>query len=154
MASSGLSLLWEVFASGQRVKQLVESSMAGSPLRPDEYAVYSVLFDLGPKPPTELAAIVGMPPTTMSHYVRAMLERGHATRQPTPGDGRSYRLALTPDGVAVHRQANRHFEEGNQRFVAALEVDQPFLANALREIGRAADAATSQLSRSGRRAAG
>jgi DNA-binding MarR family transcriptional regulator len=152
--SSSLSLLWEVFASGQRVKQLVESAMAGSPLTPEEYAVYSVLFDLGPKAPTELAATVGMPPTTMSHHVRALIERGHAVRQPTPGDGRSYRLALTADGLAVHREAGRHFQAGNQRFVAALEVEESFLAGALREIGRAADLATGQLSQSRRRAAG
>src|ERR671913_203661 len=108
---SGLSLLWQLFVTGQQVKQLLGAAMADAPLTPDEYAVYSVLFDLGPKSPTELARSVGMPPTTMSHYVRAMLERGHAGKERSASDGRSYVLALTAPGLAVHRQTGQRFEE-------------------------------------------
>ena len=72
-------------------------------LRPDEYAVYSVLFDEGPQTPSDLARRVGMPPTTMSHFVRALLERDHAARETVSSDRRSYRLALTPAGLAVAR---------------------------------------------------
>ena len=66
-------------------------AMADSPLTPEEYAVYSVLFDEGPHAPTELARRAGMPPTSMSHFVRGMLERGHAERAPVAG-----RPALLP----------------------------------------------------------
>ena len=92
---SHLSVLFELFAAEQRVRTLVMRAMADAPLTPDEYAVYSVLFDEGPQTPTDLARRVGMPPTTMSHYVRAMLDRGHAVRQVVPSDRRSYRLALS-----------------------------------------------------------
>jgi len=153
-AHSELSLLWHVFAMGQRVKVLLGPAMAGSPLTPDEYAVYSVLFDDGPTPPTGLARRVGMPPTTMSHYVRAMLERGHAERIRSPQDGRSFSLALTDAGLVVHRQAGAHFNEANDRFREALEVDEAFLARALGEIGRAADAAAAQMAGQQARSAG
>ena len=39
-----LSLLFDVFALGQQVGTLVSSALAGSGLRPDEYAAYSVIF--------------------------------------------------------------------------------------------------------------
>ncbi|HYI21659.1 MAG TPA: MarR family transcriptional regulator [Candidatus Limnocylindrales bacterium] len=151
---SELSLLWHVFAMGQRVKVLLGTAMAGSPLTPDEYAVYSVLFDDGPTPPTGLARRIGMPPTTMSHYVRAMLERGHAERLRSVQDGRSFSLALTDAGVAIHRQAAAHFNEANDRFRDALEIDEAFLVRALGEIGRAADDAAVQLSGERARVAG
>jgi len=149
---SGLSLLWHLFATGERVKHLLSSAMADSPLSPDEYAVYSVLFDLGPRTPTGLARTVGMPPTTMSHYVRSMIERGHARKRPTPADGRSFLLTLTEAGQHAHRAAGAAFREANMRFTAALEVEEAFLEGALAHLGRAADAAASQLTRESRRA--
>jgi DNA-binding MarR family transcriptional regulator len=151
---SELSLLWHVFAMGQRVKDLLGSAMADSPLTPDEYAVYSVLFDDGPTPPTGLARRVGMPPTTMSHYVRAMLERGHAERIRSPLDGRSFSLALTDAGLAIHRQAGSHFNQANDLFREALEIDEAFLTRALGEIGRAADQAAAQMAAEQASAAG
>jgi DNA-binding MarR family transcriptional regulator len=151
---SGLSLLWQLFVTGQHVKQLLGAAMADAPLTPDEYAVYSVLFDLGPKSPTELARAVGMPPTTMSHYVRAILERGHATRQRSASDGRSYVLALTDAGLGVHRQTGHRFNEANRRFRASLDADESFLEASLREIGRAAESATRALADDRAREAG
>jgi DNA-binding MarR family transcriptional regulator len=151
---SELSLLWHVFAMGQRVKDLLGSAMADSPLTPDEYAVYSVLFDDGPTPPTGLARRVGMPPTTMSHYVRAMLERGHAERIRSTSDGRSFSLALTDAGLAIHRKAGSLFNEANDLFREALEIDEAFLTRALGEIGRAADQASGQMAAEQARAAG
>lgn len=139
---SSLSLLWRVFVTGQQVHKLLGVAMAGSPLRADEYAVYSTLFDLGPKSPSELSRLLGMPPTTMSHYVRAMLERGHAERLRSSADGRSFTLSLTDAGLVVQREAGRHFETGNSAFRELLEVDEAFLEKALSEIGEAADVAT------------
>jgi DNA-binding MarR family transcriptional regulator len=75
---SRLSLLFELYAASRAAGELVQAAMADAPLSPEEYAVYSVLFDEGPHAPTELARRSGMPPTSMSHFVRAMFERGHA----------------------------------------------------------------------------
>src|SRR4029453_19497638 len=88
---SRLSLLFELYAATQAARALVASAMVGSPLTPEEYAVYSILFDEGPHAPSELAARAGMPPTSMSHFVRRMLERGHAERATSDEDRRSYR---------------------------------------------------------------
>ena len=41
-----------------------------------------------------------MPPTTLSHYVRAMRERGHLHERRNPQDSRSRVLTLTVSGGA------------------------------------------------------
>jgi DNA-binding MarR family transcriptional regulator len=119
--------------------------MADSELRPDEYAVYSVLFDEGPQTPTDLARRVGMPTTTMSHYVRALLDRQHASREGVRGDRRSYRLALTASGIRAHASAGRAFAEADRRFSDALSVDAEAARTVLAAIGDAATRAEARL---------
>jgi DNA-binding MarR family transcriptional regulator len=135
---SRLSLLFELFATEQRVRTLIERAMADAALRPDEYAVYSVLFDEGPQTPSDLARRVGMPPTTMSHFVRSLLARGHAVREVVAVDRRSYRLALTAEGLRAHAAAGRAFREADERFKAALAIDETAARATLAEIGAAA----------------
>ena len=145
MNRDGPSLLFDFFGAAQRVRLLLADAMAGAGLRPDEYAVYSTLVDGGPSSPTRMADAVGMPPTTMSHYVRAMLERGHVRRERNPVDRRSVILALTPEGRAVHRRAARAFIEANDRFLAALEIPEPDARRALASIRVAAERASEVL---------
>jgi DNA-binding MarR family transcriptional regulator len=115
--------------------------MADSPLTPDEYAIYSVIFDEGPSTPTDLAHRVGMPPTTMSHYVRAMVERGHVIRSRDPLDGRASRLALAEAGLVAHAEAGRAFAEANERFMAELAIGEAAARRVLASIRDAADQA-------------
>ena len=142
---SRLSVLFELFAAEQRVRTLVVRAMADAELRPDEYAVYSVLFDEGPQTPSDLAKRVGMPPTTMSHYVRSLLEREHAERRVVSSDRRSYRLGLTPAGLRTHAAAGRAFQAADRRFAAALRIDPDAARAALLAIGAAAAEAEAAL---------
>jgi DNA-binding MarR family transcriptional regulator len=119
--------------------------MASAALRPDEYAVYSVLFDEGAQSPSELARRVGMPPTTMSHYVRAMLAQGHARKSAHPNDRRSFRLELTRSGRAVHAAAGRAFADADRRFLGALRIDEEELRASLRATAAAAELALQRL---------
>lgn len=142
---SRLSILFEVFAASRAVGELLAAAMTGSPLTPEEYAVYSVLFDEGPHAPTELARRTGMPPTSMSHFVRGMLERGHAERAADPADRRSYRIVLTPAGRASHSEASAAFAEADEHFARALALDEEEARATLRAIGRAATVAEQRL---------
>jgi DNA-binding MarR family transcriptional regulator len=142
---SRLSLLFELYAAAGAARSLVAAAMDGSPLTPEEFAVYSVLFDEGPHAPTELARRTGMPPTSMSHFVRSMLERRHAERVPSPDDRRSYRIVLTPTGRDAHAIAAERFAEADDRFVRALAVDEEDARGVLRAIGRAARLAEDRL---------
>jgi DNA-binding MarR family transcriptional regulator len=145
-AGSRLSVLFEVFAASREVGELVAAALADSPLGPEEYAIYSVLFDEGPHAPTELARRTGMPPTSMSHVVRTMRERGHATRSPDPADGRSYRIVLTEAGLAAHAATSIAFSEADERFRTAFGPNLADASMTLTAIGRAARLARERLS--------
>jgi DNA-binding MarR family transcriptional regulator len=148
-----LSLLFDLFVASQQVRQLVASALTDARLTPDEYAVYSALFEHGSLSPTELARTVGMPPTTISHYVRDLRERGHVEEQPNPGDLRSFRLSLSADGLAAQARASRAFEEGYRRFLAELE-DPERAGAALADLRQAAAAAQRRLEADARDTAG
>ena len=145
MEPGGPSLLFDFFGASQRVKLLLADAMAESGLRPDEYAVYSTLVDGGPSSPTRMADAVGVPPTTMSHYIRSMLDRGHLRRETNPLDRRSAILALTPSGRAAHRRAAAAFEQANRRFLAALDLSEAQARSTLRSIRKAAEHASAGL---------
>ena len=101
-----ISLLFDLFAVYQRVSALVGLTLEGSELRGDEYAVYSVLFDLGPLTATEMATSLGMPLTTILDYLRAMERRKHIHRVAHPSDGRARQIRLSPEGLGAHRRAS------------------------------------------------
>ena len=142
---SRLSLLFELHVAARQAAALVAAAMADSPLTPEEFAVYSILFDEGPHAPTELARRSGMPPTSMSHFVRTMTDRGHVMRSTDPADHRSYRIVLTPAGAAAHAVASTAFAEADARFVRALAMDEEEARAAIRAAGQASALAESRL---------
>ena len=147
------SLLFDLFAASQRVRSLLAAAMEGVGLKPDEYAVYSALLEFEPLSPTEVATVVGMPPTTVSHYIRAMRERGHISEERNPRDSRSRVLRLTTRGRHAHRRANRAFEVAYQRFVARIDDEQE-VKEALVAIEAAATDALAQMDEDARARAG
>jgi MarR family transcriptional regulator for hemolysin len=125
------SLLFDVFVLGQRTRALVNEAMSDAGLRPDEYAAYSVVFELQTVTLTEMANRLAMPVTTVAEYVRAMTERGHLKRRPHPKDQRARLLALTPAGLRAHRQASRAFERAQSSLLRELP---PLEEDATREM--------------------
>ncbi len=113
--------------------------MEGSPLRPEEYAVYSVVFDRGPVTPTEMAGFLGIPLTTALDYVRAMSRRGDIQRKRHPDDGRSYLVSLTEAGRRSHREAGRAFERAMAPLAANLAIDPREVRRVLEALGAAMD---------------
>jgi DNA-binding MarR family transcriptional regulator len=130
--TEGYSLLFDVFVLGQRVRQLMAVGLAGAPLKPEEYAVYSVVFEEEAVSPTAMASMMSMPLTTVADYVRLMESRGHVRRIPNPHDGRSYLLILTASGRKAHRDTNRSFERIHAAVSAALPHGD---GHARRELG-------------------
>ena len=108
MARTGrdISLLFDLFAVYQRVGGLVSLALEGAGLDGEEYAVYSVLFDLGPLTATEMAGHLGMPLTTVLDHLRVMDRRRHIVRVQHPVDGRARQVRLSPQGLAAHRRAS------------------------------------------------
>jgi len=126
-----ISLLFDLFAVSNRARVLLRQAMANADLRPDEYAIYSAVFKAGPLTISELAAVVGMPLTTVSDYVQTMTSRGHARRRGNPLDSRSVLVALTDDGLAAHHAARVSFAKVVNRLRRALPISEQEVIRAL-----------------------
>jgi DNA-binding MarR family transcriptional regulator len=148
-ADRDISLLFDVFVVHQRVRALLARALAGSELRADEYAVYSVLFERGALTPTELAAGLAMPVTTVLDYLRVMTRRGHIGRARNPADGRSYTVSLTVEGLRAHRRTNALWEVGVRGLEDALRMPVAEVRAALQALDDAAGAALAQFGDAG-----
>jgi DNA-binding MarR family transcriptional regulator len=81
--------------------------------------------------PTEIAAEMGLPPTTVRRAVNDLVERGEVRRRPNPNDGRSQVISVTAKG----RRKLEEVQPVLESTVAAIEeflgwrvrdADQPF----------------------------
>ncbi len=140
-----ISLLFDLFVVNQRVRRLLSAALADVPLRADEYAVYSLLFEQGPLTATEMARRMGMPLTTVLDYLRAMDERRHLRRERHPRDGRAQQLSLTMAGITEHRRTNRAWEVMRVRLEQSLSVPTKDVRRALQALDDAAVTALAKL---------
>ena len=145
-----ISFLFDLFATSHRVRALLGQTMAGTGLRPDEYAIYSAVLVAGPLAISDLAQLAGMPLTTVSDYVRTMTSRGHAHRSRNPADSRSYLVALTQDGVAAHQAARVSFAAAIDRVRQALPIPEQDLVRALHALDDAVGQVLDDLAAQGR----
>jgi DNA-binding MarR family transcriptional regulator len=99
----GDNVLLQSFRMAHALRAVLSRTVAGTGINADEYAVLGVINLLGPISPTELSAKLSVPPTTISRYLAGFVERGLATREPNPDDGRSYLARTTPQGRRVVR---------------------------------------------------
>ena len=140
-----ISVLLDLFIASQRLRMLLTQALFDAPLRFDEHAVYTVLRVLGPRSSTDLARMLAMPQTTMSDYVRTMLDRGHARRVPNLRDRRSYLVELTPSGEEAQRDTRKRFLEAARRMEGALDLPAEEARRALHALDDAAAAALEDL---------
>jgi DNA-binding MarR family transcriptional regulator len=118
------NVLLQVFVSGQLTAELLRRAFAGTGMTPDQFAVQSVVSVHGPITPSDLAARLGMAPTTVSTWLRRLVEAGHLQRRRNPADGRSWLVEVTPAG-------RRAFEQAVPGFAGALRrVDDELGADA------------------------
>jgi DNA-binding MarR family transcriptional regulator len=132
-----------VFALGQQLSTLLSRSMQDAPLRPDDFAVTSVIRLMEPVRPTTLAATIGMRPTTLSNYLRRLAESGHVRRRPDPADGRAALISLTRKGTRDTEACFPGFGRAIETFQHNLKsegVDEHDLLAVLEAMSRAIDA--------------
>jgi DNA-binding MarR family transcriptional regulator len=141
MARADISLLHDFFVTAQRLKRVLADAMAESGLRPDEYAVYSLLFERGPLTATQMADYLGMPLTTVLDYVRSMGVAGHVVRTAHPFDGRATELSLSRAGERAQRRANAHWEVVRKQIEENLPVPIADIRRALNALDDTADSA-------------
>jgi DNA-binding MarR family transcriptional regulator len=144
-----VSLLFDFFVTGQRLRKVLSDALEEAGMRPDEYAVYSLLFEKGNLTATEMAAYLGMPLSTILDYLRAMTAAGRVVRTSHPFDGRAMQLSLNRSGVVAHRRANAHWEVVRRLVEEGLTVPIPTIRSALQALDDSAYRAAKQM-RSGR----
>ena len=147
-----VSLLFDFFVTAQRLRRVLSEGLASSGMRPDEYAVYSLLFEKGPLTATEMAELLAMPLTTVLDYLKAMTAAGHLVRTSHPFDGRALQLSLNRSGIAAQRQANADWEVVRKEIEGGLSMQADLVRRALRALDDSADRATRRLERLSRHA--
>lgn len=133
-----ISLLFDLFVTSQRVRRVLSEGMARSGLKPDEYAVYSLLFEQAPLTATEMADLMGMPLTTVLDYLKTMSAAGHLERAPHPNDGRALQLRLSRSGVAAQKRASQHWNVVRLRLERSLDLPVDQVRRALQALDEAA----------------
>jgi DNA-binding MarR family transcriptional regulator len=103
------TILLDLFRTNQVREQLLEASLAGLELPPDDYPFYVLIGAEGPWTPTLLAERMKMPLSTVLFRVGRLDQRGHVERVPNPEDKRSYLISLSADGQALLKQARPRF---------------------------------------------
>jgi DNA-binding MarR family transcriptional regulator len=136
------NVLFQLFVTGQVAGALLTRAIDASGLTSTEFGVASAIGAFGPITPGELVGRIGMPPTTLSTYLRRFEERGHVRRTRNPEDGRSFLVELTDAGrdavqLAVPglrdslRRIERHLEGPVGDVQLALERLETAMAAAL-----------------------
>lgn len=142
-----VSLLFDLFVASQRIRRVLADGMAGSGMRADEYAVYSLLFMHGPLTATEMSHQLGLPLSTVLDYLKAIDEAGHLRRIRHPDDGRAVHVALNSRGVAAQARANAHWEVVRKQVEGSLGMPKGEVRAALQALDDAAAAVLETRSR-------
>jgi len=148
-----VSLLFDFFVTSQRLRRVLADGMASAGMRPDEYAVYSLLLERAPLTATEMAEFLGMPLTTILDYIREMAAVGHLVRTTHPFDGRAVQLSLNRSGLAAQKRAHAHWEFVRKQIEEGLALPIASIRRALHALDdSAARASVTTRARRARRA--
>lgn len=131
------NVLLRLFTTGQLANQLLARELDPVGISPNQFGVTSVIDVFGPITPTDLAGRLGMAPTTLSAWIRRLVDAGHVQRSPNPDDGRSYLLELTDEGRQAMAAAGPRF----QAALVALEEELGDDAGTVGSAGAALEAA-------------
>ena len=114
------SLLYDTFVLNQSVGTMLGRALSPAPLSPEEYAIYSHIFENDRCTPSEMARDLSMPLQTVSDWVALLRKRGHLVSTTNDQDRRSYRMSLTDEGVQAQRETNVYFERAYRLFIKGL----------------------------------
>jgi len=122
-----MSVLFDIWLLGGLTAGLLDDVLAGTGLSGDDYGMYSLLRRYGPATPTQVHRWTGLRPTTISAHLKRLENRGHVTRSPHPGDGRSHRVGLS-------RAGEQAYDRATEPFLAAMhDLRTKFVPDARRE---------------------
>jgi DNA-binding MarR family transcriptional regulator len=138
------SILLELYVLSQIGGTLLRSELEAAGVEVDSFGFVSTIAILEPPTPSQLAAELGLPLTTVSDSVQRLVDRGYVRREPNPADGRSILIHLTDRGRAMARDASPAVRAAQRRIAA--ELDRPIedVRATLDDLRRAMRAAVEQ----------
>ncbi len=125
-------LFLQPFVVSQLSGAVVVGVVEGSEVSATEYALTSWLKVVGGATPSELAADLGLSPTTVSAMIDRLVRKKQIRRVRHPEDGRSYRLELTAAGERTNTRNGRRLSEAIERLRGHLEGDPEEILAAMR----------------------
>jgi DNA-binding MarR family transcriptional regulator len=128
------NLLFRLFVAGQLAGALLGRAIEPSGLKPNEFAVLSIIGAYQPVGPTELSRRAGMPATTISDHVARLEARGLVDRSPDPDDRRASLLELTAEGRRCNELAIDGLIASNRAVATGLDVEPESVRAALDEL--------------------
>ncbi len=137
------NVLFQLFRTNQALRALMAEVVAGTGVSAEEYALLGVIHFFPERTPTELAATIGMPPTSVSRHVARFVEDRLVERLPNPADGRSYLLKTTAEGGAAVETIAPRISTAVDRLEALSELPLEDIGKALRALEAAASAVAS-----------
>jgi DNA-binding MarR family transcriptional regulator len=132
------SVILELHSADRLVRAIVYEELARIGLRPDLFAILSLIELHQPLTPTELAYESGLAPTTVRDMVNEMVARGHVRRIENKEDGRSHFLAVTAAGRRFIARAGKAVRAAEQRIERELGMRLEGLREPLSQLRRAA----------------
>jgi DNA-binding MarR family transcriptional regulator len=127
-------LFLQPFIVTQLTGAVIEDVVAGSDVTGSEFAVTSWLNLVGQATPTELAAELGIVPTTLSAIIDRLVRKGQVRKVGHPEDGRSYVLEPTAAGKRTNARNGRRFNRALEELRANLEGDPEEILEAMRRL--------------------
>ncbi len=127
-------LLWQVTNRWQAAQR---AALKPFDLTHVQFVLLASLTWLGGDDPVnqrDLAEHAATDPMMTSQVLRALQQRGLVTRQPHPGDGRAWAVAVTPAGELIANQANAAVETCDEVFFAGLGARTTAFAGSLRRL--------------------
>jgi DNA-binding MarR family transcriptional regulator len=138
--------LFRLYVLSQLVGTLLDSEFEPDGV-PDGFGLYSVIGSHGSITPKDLAAIVGIPPTTLTGHIEKLVHAGIVQRVENPADRRSYLLELTGEGTRAFQAGAGGLHRALARLDAELDRPRDEIVDALEALDgalrRALDSSTS-----------
>lgn len=91
--------------AARRLARRFDAALRPFGLTNGQFSLMVALNQPEPPPIGRLAPFLGMDPSTLTAAVKPLARRGLLTIETDPEDRRARRLSITPDGVALMRQA-------------------------------------------------
>ncbi|MCG6122248.1 MAG: MarR family transcriptional regulator [Microvirga sp.] len=108
--------------AARRLARRFDAALRPFGLTNGQFSLMVALNQPAPPPIGRLAPFLGMDPSTLTAAVKPLARRGLLSVEPDPDDRRSRRLRITPEGVALMREAVLVWRDAHADLDAGLEA--------------------------------